>query len=86
MPWDGTVINTERGVHGLVSQERWDKTQWLIAQLVGMEREGRNRMPRSRMDSIRGFLVFVSNTYKYMTTYLKVFHLTFDSWIPYRDE
>ena len=31
VPWDGTVTNTKGGVHGLVSQERCDKTQRLIA-------------------------------------------------------
>ena len=36
--WDGNLINTEGGVHRLVSQERSDKTRRLIADLVGMER------------------------------------------------
>ena len=30
-PWYGTVTNNEVGVHGLVSQDIWDKTQRLIA-------------------------------------------------------
>ena len=30
-PWAGTFTNTEGCVHGLVSQERWDKTWRLIA-------------------------------------------------------
>ena len=51
-----------------------------------MEREGRYGMSRERMDSIRGFLVYVSSTYKYMTPYLKGVNLTLDSWIPFRDK
>ena len=43
-------------------------------------------MPRARVESIRGFLVYVSRTYKYMTPYLKGVCLNLDIWIPYRDE
>ena len=73
-------------MHGLVLQERWDKTRWLISELVVMEREGRHGMPRVRMDYIRGFLLYVSRTYKYMTQYLKGFQLTLESWRQYREE
>ena len=85
-PWDGTVDNTEGCVHGLVYQERWNKTRRLILELVGMEREGRYGMYRARMESIRGFLVYVFRTYRDMAPYLKGFNLTLDSWTPYRDE
>ena len=51
-----------------------------------MEREGRYGMLRSRMESIIGFLVYVSRTYKDITPYLKGVHLTLESWRPYRDE
>ena len=84
--WYGSVTNTEGGVHGLVSQEIWDKTRRLIAELVGMERGGRYEMYRDRMESIIGFLVYVSRTYIDMTPYLKGVNLTLDIWIPYRDE
>ena len=70
----------------MVYQERWDKTRQVIAELMTMEREGRYGMSRERMDSIRGFLVYVSSTYKYMTPYLKGVNLTLDSWIPFRDK
>ena len=43
-------------------------------------------MPIARMDSIRGFLVYVSRTYRYMTPYLEGVNLTLYSWRPYRDE
>ena len=42
-------------------------------------------MPRYRMESIRGFLVYVYSTYKDMTPYLKVVHLSPDFCRPYRD-
>ena len=73
-------------MNGLVLQERWDKTRRLIAELVGMEREGRYGITRERMESIRGFLVYVSRTYEETTPYLKGFHLTLDICKAYRDE
>ena len=64
----------------------WSNIWWLIAELVGMEREGRYVMSRSRMEYIRGVLVYVSRTYRYMTPYLKAVNLTLESWITYRYE
>ena len=51
-----------------------------------MEREGRYGITRERMESIRGFLVYVSRTYEETTPYLKGFHLTLDICKAYRDE
>ena len=48
----------------------------IIAELMGMERGGRYGMSRERMESIRGFLVYVSRTYRYMTPYSKGVYLT----------
>ena len=85
-PWAGTLTNTEGGVHRLVLQEMWDTTRRLIAFMVGMEKEGRDGMPRARMESIRGFLVYVYRTYSYMTPYLKGVHLNLYIWRPYMYE
>jgi len=38
-----------------------------------------------RMESARGFLVYVANTFKAMVPYLKGIHLTLDSWRDHRD-
>ena len=43
-------------------------------------------MSISRMESIRGFLVYVSITYRYMNSYLKGVNLMLDSWSSYMDE
>ena len=85
-PYAGTVTNSKEVLHGLVSQDICDETRRLIAELVGTEREGRDSMPRARMDSIRGFLVNVSRTYRDMKPYLKGVYITLDIWSPYRDE
>ena len=50
-----------------------------------MEWEGRYDISRSRMDYIRGFSVYVYNTYRYMNPYLNGVYLTVESWKPYRD-
>ena len=84
--WAGTVINTEGVVHGLVYQKRWDKTQRLIAEPVGVERERMYGILRARIESISGFLVYVFSTYRDMTPYFKGVCLTMDSLISYRDE
>ena len=84
--WAGTIINTEGGVLGLVYQERWDKTQRLIAEPVGVERERMYGILRARIESISGFLVYVFSTYRDMTPYFKGVCLTMDSLRSYRDE
>ena len=38
------------------------------------------------MESIIGFLIYVSMKYRDANPYLKGIHLTLDSWIPYREE
>jgi hypothetical protein len=38
-----------------------------------------------KLESARGFLVYVANTFKAMTPYLKGIHLTLDSWREHRD-
>ena len=85
-PWAGTINNTQEGLHGLVSQYRWDKTWILMAELVGMEQEGSEGIHQASMKYNRGFLVYVSRTYRDMNPYFKGIHLDLDSWRPYRDE
>ena len=41
---------------------------------------------RKELEKIRGFLVYVSLTYKALVPYLKGIHLTLESWRPDRDE
>ena len=42
-------------------------------------------LPRERLEQIRGFLIYVARTYRWMTPYLKGLHLTIDGWRPGRD-
>ena len=43
-------------------------------------------LPHKQAERIRGFLIYVSRTYKAMVPYLKGLHLTLDFWRPGRDE
>ena len=84
-PWAGTVTHTAGGrVLGMVSQEKWDKTKLLIAELSEMIPKG--PLPLQRLLEIRGFLMYVVRTYPWLNPYIKGLHLTVDSWRPGRAE
>ena len=62
-------------------QDIWGKTRRLIANIMNMELE-----VSDVLESIKGFLVYVSRKYRYMNPYLKGFYIMLDSWRNYRDE
>jgi hypothetical protein len=77
-------------VQKMVTQERWEKTQkkidW-IWRAFQDERGGdidedcpKGHIPHKKLESIRGFSVYVARTYTTMVPYLKGIHLTLDSW------
>jgi hypothetical protein len=83
--WAGTIIRTDgEGVEKMVSQERWDKTrerlQWIQDQLTAAPNKKAPKILHKKLESIRGFLVYVSRTYTELVPYLKGIHLTLDSW------
>ncbi|KAL3786657.1 hypothetical protein ACHAW5_001375 [Stephanodiscus triporus] len=83
-PWAGTVTHTDQGqVCGMVSQEKWERTQSLIRELGAMVE--RDFLPLQRLLEIRGFLIYVVRTYPWLNPYLKGLHLTVDSWRPGRE-
>jgi hypothetical protein len=87
-PWARTVTHTDNGeVSGLVSQEaKWDKTKSHIQELRRLyKQDSKQMMPRARLESIRGFLIYAFRTYRSASVYLKGLHLTIDSWRPYHD-
>ena len=69
------------------------KTDGVSAKVLSAEeleaaasRTERSPIDHKRLESCRGFLVYVSNTYRAMIPYLKGIHLTVDSWRPDRDD
>ena len=82
-PWAGTVTHTDAGeVIGMVSQEKWDRTKALIQELSDLL--ANPPLPLHHLVQIRGFLIYVVRTYKWLNPYIKGLHLTIDSWIPGR--
>jgi len=77
------VTHTDGGkVCGMVSQEKWDKTKRLLAELEEMV--ALDCLPLTRLLQIRGFLMYVVCTYPWINPYMKGLHLTIDSWRPFR--
>ena len=84
-PWAGTITHTDGGtLMGMVSQEKWTKTQGLIKELADMIPRG--PLPLQRLLEIRGFLMYVVRTYTWLNPYVKGLHLTVDSWRDGRAE
>ena len=85
-PWAGTVTITNGGVFATVSALKWAKTKSVVLEMVHMLEEDESAMPRKRLEQIRGFLIYVGRTYRWMNPYLKGIHLTIDGWRLDRDE
>ncbi len=82
-PWAGMVTHTDESmVRGMVSQEKWDKTKWLILEMRGMVEV--DHFPLAQLLQIHGFLMYVVPTYPWINPYMKGLHLTIDSWRPFR--
>ena len=84
--WAGTIIHTVDGaVTVLVSQEKWDKTKLWIHWLKDLVDKG-EEISHNTLQKCRGFLIYVSRTYRPMIPFLRGIHMTIDSWRPFRDE
>lgn len=79
-PWAGTVTLTEGGVFATVTELKWKKTQGVIKEIESMMEEDDTALPLKRLCSIRGFLIYVGRTYRWMNPYLKGLHLVIDGW------
>ena len=83
--WTGSVVWTSNNqIVVLVTQDRWDKVksklQWIVDHI-----DDACGLNGKTLQSIRGFLVYVSRTYTSMVPYLKGIHATIDSWRPNRN-
>ena len=45
-----------------------------------------DRVPHKILYFIRGFLIYVARTFKWITSYLKFLHMTIDGWREGRDK
>jgi hypothetical protein len=78
-------LHQSDGVKVLVTQEKWDKTKRLLAALTCELVEGVWLNFKS-LESARGFMIYVSRTYRPMIPFLFGIHHTLDSWRPNRRE
>jgi hypothetical protein len=77
--WAGCVVRTgKNGVHVLTSQEKWDKTKRLLKEVWDMLEDNPKSLCQKRLEQIRGFLQYVTQTYTSLTSYLIGFHMTID--------
>ena len=60
------------------------KIRSLALEMETFKRE--DRVTHKRLECIRGFLIYVARTFKWMTPYLKVLHLTIDGCREGRDK
>ena len=67
-----------------VTQIKWEKTRIIVLELKILMRE--ERVPHKILEGIRGFLIYVARTFKWMTPYLKGLHLHIYVWREERDK
>ena len=82
--WAGTVIHTDgEEVCVLVSQEKWDKTRRWIAWMKE-HTDGKKKFCHKELERCRGFLIYVSRTYRPFIPFLRGVHQTLESWRDWR--
>ena len=84
--WAGCVIRTEGGVFALVSDEKWAKAKAQISELDELLDCQPDSLPRKRLEQIRGFLNYVTQTYKPLIPYLNGLYMAIDGWRDNRDD
>jgi hypothetical protein len=70
----------------LTSQENWDKTRRLVQETASSLKADPHKLPRKRLEEIRGFLMYVTRMYPGLTPYMIGYHLTIDLWRQHRDK
>lgn len=84
--WAGSVIHTVNDlVTVLVSEEKWEKTKRWIEWLSDNV-DNKEGLDHKELERCRGFLIYVSRTYRSFIPYLRGIHKTIDGWRPGRDE
>ena len=86
--WAGVVVHVDpdRGVMVLTSQEKWDKLKRICRYWYDLLQAGETDLDYKRLQSDRGFMVYVAQAYPAMKPYLKGFHLSLETWRGGRDE
>ena len=77
----GRILRTDlAGVFLMVAQDKWDKAKSQVEEVIAMINTDPNRLDRKRLEQVRGFLQYVTQTYSGMTPYIIGYHLTIEGW------
>ena len=87
--WAGAIFDTSETdqITMTVSQEKWNKGKAIIESTWQEWKTSTDgKLDFKEMEKRRGFLVHLMMTFKFITPFLKGWHLTLDSWRPCCDE
>jgi hypothetical protein len=85
--WAGSIVEaTDEGVYVTVSQEKWEKSQKYIGEIIAELKGAGETVDFKGLEKKRGFLIYATRTYPSMVPHLKGIHQTLDSCRPHRDE
>jgi hypothetical protein len=68
-----------------VAQDKWDKAKSLVEEIIGTVETNPKALDHKRLEQVRGFLQYFTQTYSGMTPYIIGFHLTIDGWRKNRE-
>jgi hypothetical protein len=87
--WAGAVFRVYlREIVKTVTQEKWDKAKRLIDELdesMGPKLEDDSTVDYKQLETIRGFMCHIGQTFTIVMPFLKGFHLTLSSHLPGRN-
>ena len=83
--WAGSILHSNNDqVTALISNEKWEKTKLWIKWLSATVFKG-DKADFVLLQKCRGYLIYVSRTYRPMIPYLRGLHKSIDSWRPFQD-
>jgi len=82
------TVSEGRGLYVTCSQEKWDKTKGILAQILTTfsEKGGDWKLDRKTLERDHGFLIHISRIFPMMVPYLRRIHHTLESWQLGRDD
>jgi hypothetical protein len=87
--WAGAVFRVYlREILKTVTQEKWDKAKMEIGELdesMGAKLEDNSTVNYKQLETIRGFMCHIGQTFTIVMPFLKGFHLTLSSHLPGRN-